>query len=509
MSDSPSKWSPSDDTVPILTSRQDQFTQRRTFAIIITTLPILLHVVFVIVTACFVCLYLDGHNFGIDHRDRLKIPGIMQSIGLGPGIPFSKRWVPLQTDMITALSVLLGVTRFFLLAWCTDVAWKYMFILLEQTGLSVSQMRDLVNYKILFKSRLHKDNLPAGVHLHHVLATLILLLPFPAQFSSPVITGSITWKSSDEFLTGAPLGGVPVFSNGQSWTDFQTSEGWRADTIAFASRLHDRLYTSTDDTPLKRSLSIAFPRLLAPGSSIANIPMPFISLSNLTWITNVSQIPTDQLEAVDPVNGMLSVTSLITSVLFAGAMAIIPPQRWEPARNTSTGVELPPTAIFDQQLYIAFWPFKAIDGDCSQSPPDYEGLLLPKSADWYYTNGTCFIFATADVKAGTKKCKKCEVERSQAASVDELSFEDVPLEPDRLVHQVFALMPQTINVMEQFGVYLPTDGTLDDYVQGVLKRAYVMGWSALTDMNARDDTTLTGSITAAVPSTGATVSKLR
>ena len=130
-------------------------------------------------------------------------------------------------------------------------------------------------------------------------------------------------------------------------------------------------------------------------------------------------------------------------------------------------------------------------------------------------NEGCYWFATVDVLAGAKTCRDCPIENSQAVSVDESYLAHVTLEPDRLVNEVLSLMPQTIDriltiTLQLRNNNLPDTHNLDDYIQSILKRAYVVLWDTILGyMEGESTNNMSSDIKLGVAATKAVVSLKR
>lgn len=122
---------------------------------------------------------------------------------------------------------------------------------------------------------------------------IILLAAFPAQFSSPILTGSITWKSSELLVNGdTPINGISISTEGIDWVQYQ-KYGWViADTIvqranaiadvAWGGNIQDDASTTTTMTLPKRVLPTT--QYLPVGSMLANTTTPYFIIDTFDWV---------------------------------------------------------------------------------------------------------------------------------------------------------------------------------------------------------------------------------
>jgi len=85
---------------------------------------------------------------------------------------------------------------------------------MEKGGISLEQINRLLSWQVHLQPRLKSSQ---GIGL---LVSIILLVAFPYQLSGPILTGSITWSSSQHFTDGAQLTDI-VGGHIGDWSDQQ------------------------------------------------------------------------------------------------------------------------------------------------------------------------------------------------------------------------------------------------------------------------------------------------
>lgn len=122
---------------------------------------------------------------------------------------------PLQSDISTVLSIALTLMRTTAAMWTAATTWRCVFILMEKTGISLRAIHWMTTYRLPAKNMTWQG----------FTVAIILLAVFPAQYSSPIVTGSVTWEPA---LQGGRPVDVSFSSYGDKWVNYKR---WRADTV--------------------------------------------------------------------------------------------------------------------------------------------------------------------------------------------------------------------------------------------------------------------------------------
>ncbi|KAJ3528708.1 hypothetical protein NM208_g10085 [Fusarium decemcellulare] len=137
-----------------------------------------------------VCVYMV-YTIGVAFGMTLWLNGRSFAIADDNSSPFSGRLT--QTDVTTLISVALVIARTICAAWQALAAWRCIFILLEKTGLSLSEASCLASWRLPALTLLR--SLCSGRADHNsarLVAVLVLILAWPAQFANPIASGAVS-----------------------------------------------------------------------------------------------------------------------------------------------------------------------------------------------------------------------------------------------------------------------------------------------------------------------------
>jgi len=143
--------------------------------------PLILHLSTALVLVGFLAFRIDKHDSNLHSRNA------------------STHFTPLQSDITTAVSAGVTIARFFVAMWSAATIWRFIFILMEKDVISLQQIDTLLTWQIHFLPRLNSSR-KVGL-----LISIVLYLSLPCQLSGPILTGSITWSSSNSFIDGGNL----------------------------------------------------------------------------------------------------------------------------------------------------------------------------------------------------------------------------------------------------------------------------------------------------------------
>ena len=148
-------------------------------------------------TAILVAFYVNHRHFSTTSRrnaDVIEPDGTISVHG------FMIR----QTDLTTLVSSLQTLLRILGGIWTGATVWRCMFLLLK-TGITLSNFQSTISWRFptwCLHPSLYKHfnaNSKLGTL---VVVTLTIILTFPSQLSSPILTGSINWVPSNVTVRG-------------------------------------------------------------------------------------------------------------------------------------------------------------------------------------------------------------------------------------------------------------------------------------------------------------------
>ena len=230
------------------------------------------YLIFLRLIACVILVWclekIDGQNF---------------QIGSPPAI-FA---VPLYQAQITGLiSLSLVLIRMLAGACATLIAWRVIFVMLDQEGLELKGLTRLQNYRMPI--------LPQGNSGSRLFwsswAMLVIILTWPSIFVSPLVTSSVTWipgtrvtrLSSNSF--NFP---TPIIDGSNSW-DYLTYPSRSLKIIVSATSMAgtDSAYAfGSKEPPLRRYFSS---KQEIAANSLIDITMPYLHV-NLSWIDGADE----------------------------------------------------------------------------------------------------------------------------------------------------------------------------------------------------------------------------
>ncbi|KAF8597979.1 hypothetical protein BDV93DRAFT_595556 [Ceratobasidium sp. AG-I] len=441
--------------------------------------PLLSHLITTVGIALATIYVLDGRSFNLTSRN----PTIIQ---VNQSLEPSRNYKLLQSDVTTFVSVANVVVRSIVGSWCGISGWRAAFILLEKGEITISELSRLVEYQ------------RPPIHLHHRLRNTkgiyipilaALLLPTLAKISAPVLSGSIAWLPSLDYVHGNEnLKNIPASGLNGRWGDMQTwagSDGYSTAAAGPAIRAWSTSAMVGDariSTSLRRSIPSAYS--LPINSTLANITVPFFRVDSIEWLNET------ELNAMDPIlRGAIDASSTVLRygptgdnplwIQQDGTVAVLKNTTWQ-ANQT-----FPSPITLVGEYYIAIRIGQNITGsDCLPLQLAFFGPESPAMA--YGRTGfsnapttNCHGFARIRLRAGVGQCYNCRI---IAPSVVQ-NTSDVTLVPDVLTQEAMNLLPTTVaKLVSQNASLVPIYNNLNEYVAATLTQAYSGAWMGLINM---------------------------
>jgi len=429
--------------------------------------PLILHLATALVLVGFLAFRIDNHDFNLHSRNA------------------STHFTPLQSDITTAVSAGVTITRFFVAMWSAATIWRFIFILMEKDGISLQQINTLLTCQIHFLPRLNSSR-KVGL-----LISIVLYLSFPCQLSGPILTGSITWSSSNSFIDGGKLtnisaaGPIRTTLNLSSW-DYNPMYAQLANGYAINAWQGSR----ESQGIMKRVVESAFS--IPTNSTLNNITIPYFAVTNLEWIKDpIREVPPVVIQSFMNISkdwNPFRLHPLLLSV--PGTFAIIP-DTWGIGSGPLDG------AIVTETRYIV--------GRTGNRPTCIERLFGDLLADiGQYNNPDygCYIFGRISYVAGASECRKCRFSSWLAVQNDT----ELTVSPDNTTMYAITLMPMVGAMTAYQNLSLPgTYHNLDGYVTELLTRSYGASWASLQYALSGSSAFLETDVQIAVPTSRANV----
>jgi len=352
---------------------------------------------------------------------------------------------------------------------------------METDGISLQQIDTLLTWQIHFLPRLNSSR-KIGL-----LVSIILLLSFPCQLSGPILTGSITWSSSNSFIDGGKLTGIPVSDLLRESLNLSTSIYFLPFAqIAVGYAINAWQGSRDSRRIMKRVVESA--SSIPTNSTLNNITIPYFAVTNLEWIKVPSPPPVVSLSIANGStdwNPFRLTSSLLTT---PGTFAIIP-ETWGVASSPLYG-------IVTETRYIV--------GMTGSRPMCQERLFgdLPANIGQINVTIGCYIYGRISYVAGASECRKCKFSSWLAVQ----NNTELTVSPDDTTVFAIAMMPRVGAMLALHNLSLPrTYNNLNGYVTELLTRSYGASWASLQYSMQASSPYLETDVQIAVPTSRANI----
>ena len=450
----------------------------------------------------FVIFFVDQREFNVTERK----PYYELANGTMAQVP-SKEWYPLQSDITTIISGAFNLLGKCYSAWIAVMTWNYAFLLLEKNGMRLETLGSMISLPaipILFpppgfetgplraasqhNTRSAKQRLSIGV-------ALVILSSFPASFSSPLLTGSISWQASLRNISDADvLKNVGLGVNGPypaPWQSWYADMSFRTRFVHRAAALATRAWNSvTDNIQDPPTFKRVIPSLqnLPVGSSLKNVTVPWFNIQSFNWVTRGSDINATLLHflAVDSTPGVLVSTD----------KHVLPNPLQSSLRTTTILPDIPYTSFPMNFTWTMPQPVKlenrtgivAVNIDSYQRCNQTEFGELPLDIYIYTAPNVwdvteCFVFAHITYSAGAAICSGCRVVFPLV--VESPPATELALEGDIMTPHAMYVMADVIAELVDSNITLPSQwNNMENYTREMLMRGYTSAWTAMSEMVA-------------------------
>ncbi|KAF8315896.1 hypothetical protein DL93DRAFT_2227171, partial [Clavulina sp. PMI_390] len=505
-------------------------------------LPAIGHFALSALTAVGMKYYVQGHVFAIHsrHVEFGEVNGLKDIF---------HQYIPLQTDITTALSILLAIIRSLGGMWFAGLCWRAAFLILEKDGLrlcwrmvwNIPETITNVDYlkdfnRLISKDLLHIFFIPAqrrnrsGIVVFY--AVFAILLALPTQYAAPVVSGAITWVPASIMANGnAPLTGISTLANGpgqNGWSWYAYFPGNRAMCQTKSAAYAGMAWSASDAvnaTSLLTKRIVTNAKPLAVNSTVQNITLPLFIVHSITWLTpsqlneTTSPSPSD---AIDITCGLANISQSSNPLqTVAPTLAIVPASPYTLIQQHT--IPDPSKILMQTGLLALFAMRQNSTGPCGNSSDSFGALPISdigfRAFEWgigsnYTIN--CYIFANVTYSAGVAQCKDC-VLGTQGGVFERNITELAPsllthspsngdaflaeLQTDPMTVQAISMMPEVIATMATMNVSLPpTWNNIDQYTREMLSRSFAASWNVITDVVASSYATSYSEI--AIPPSG-------
>ncbi|KAF8316596.1 hypothetical protein DL93DRAFT_2154652 [Clavulina sp. PMI_390] len=455
----------------------------------------------------FFLVYVDQRAFNVTERR----PHYQLANGTTVRVP-QRDWVPLQSDITTIISGAFNLLGKLYSGWIAVITWNYAFLLLERNGMKLNALSDMISLPFIpamFPPPGYEPDPADAAHENRrggrSLAfgiLLIMLTAFPASFSPPIATGSISWHASTRNISNADIitdiGSQGAnYHDGNPWGSWLVDPNFRPRYIQRASALSTHAWTSVTDAP---DSPTTFKRVvpsvesLPVGASLNSITIPIFDIESFEWVTDSSDVTQAQLSYLSPSNspgtlfptaaGQNPTNPLLSS---AGALALLPdvPYNTISATLSHDTSQQQPVMVQSKSTIAAV----AVNyyGDCDASTIAIFGRLpsniLTTSVHDATGYSMCFVFAKITYSAGAAVCTGCEVVFPLV--VQNPAGAKLSLQPDIATTQALYVMADVIGTLTTSNVTLPAVwDNIESYTKEILVRGYSSAWTVMSELFA-------------------------
>ncbi|KAI5847978.1 hypothetical protein DFP73DRAFT_630366 [Morchella snyderi] len=256
-----------------------------------------------------------------------------------------KDWI-LPGDVTTIVSTGLVFIKLATGSWSGLAAWRCACIMLEKKSLTFSEIKFIVSYKMGIFPR----------EKYSWATLIILLLLLPAQLSSPLVSGSISWKQSVGFIHKSRDLQVYPSSGGSLdlWKEYvrdgDTRERVETEAVSFSWSLYHESRTSEgENAACRRPISN---KQLTDSSVVNSITIPCLRIDSIVWEQNPASEQTKSMFS-EPYRGVLpAIKERPITHPVVGNAGMLDVTVWD--NNSAYHSSYPTPSIFNETRLLAF-----------------------------------------------------------------------------------------------------------------------------------------------------------
>ena len=418
--------------------------------------PLVGHLILITAIAAVVFFYIDNQLFNIS----LRAPPVTQFDGSISHLDSR----PLQSDITTVLSIALTCVRTAAAMWAAATTWRCIFVLMEDTGISLQDINRMTKYSLPAKPKTWGG----------FIVAIVLIAALPSQYSSPILTGSITWEPALKLVQGSrPAVNISLSSDGQPWSLYKPWPENIETVILVAAGIADTAWRNSNDDKATMKRVLRSTKNLPINSTLNNVTLPYFTVDAFKWIKDPDSTLNEHEKMPFAFGGVSS--PYLSATL---TMGLIPDGKWGPSLNSTFPS---PTTVSETRTLAILYTHGRGNESCNVGRY-FDGLPADVRLHTYtYSYGgfmDCIAYARVTYTAGAAVCAKaCRISALTLVQNDTV----VVLESDAMTVDALAIMPRLLTYMSLGGVSVPSSSNITDYVIRVLPRSYGAAWNALTD----------------------------
>ncbi|KAB5590720.1 hypothetical protein CTheo_5842 [Ceratobasidium theobromae] len=434
---------------------------RGTFTDWLKTLqPLVIHFLVTILITTLILFYINGNNFLLDESTRRPLATLAD----GTQVPTSQ-YILLQSDITTIVSAMIVVLNWAALGWATALYWRSSFLLMEKTGLRRRDLEWITGSGVIH---------PTGYFRYGFMSFMgfLLLITFFPQYSSPLLTGSISWAPSSmlaKLSRDIPMNlSVTGLSSTDATNGFALPTWWQDALLIQAAGFSSLAW---DQEIKKRVFKRVLPGAshLSIGTIIANVTIPIFWVSNIDWFTNETEVGLliEGSNFVNTVEYQFLMQGLSTFAFQA-----------ESTNTTDDPSSLVLTKAHTLVMNASTTKRRGDTGNCSALASRF-----PPDTSFFGDSGWCFAAARVTYNMGAGECHNCQI--SSLSTVQNTSA--ITLQPDLIKFLAAPALGNVTNNLNMFNTSLPSLlNNANDYITEVLSRAYSGAWTTVAETTLGD-----------------------
>jgi hypothetical protein len=252
-----------------------------------------------------------------------------KNFGLASQEPSDSQPAPLkvlQSYVTTLLSLSLTMLRFMGALSVGTITWRCIYFLMgKEEGIPLKDIKWILGFGLPTRSQ--RTQRPAVF-----LVAAILLTAFPSQFSSPILTGSISWVPSTYLVQGLErVTGIPSATPGDAWKDYRTHTAIVNVVAQQAAGLASAAWGNPDNSTVGTMVRVLPTIRLPDGAELASVLTPYFKIDSVEWVQDAATVSNSQIDQLFSRNRFIP-DGNAEGPLFA----LIPDSEWGPTMGNTT-----------------------------------------------------------------------------------------------------------------------------------------------------------------------------
>ena len=426
-----------------------------------------LHAIAAVAVVCFMLKFIDG--IAVNFNDK---------------VPWYRRAYLQADDITTVVTAVVVVVRMMTVAWAAKSAWRCALIVLEIQGMTLEQFNRTISWPVYIL------NGSADAWK----ATWVLWLLVPANFFSPVITGSVGWRDVAIAVRRSTFQHTGPKATTEGWYLYSIRAGTRVKGLGLsaASRAGVGWLDFGQDSHRASRLVTTSQQRMPVNSTIGNLTLPFLEIHSISWDRKSAfkKNITDELELDWNATSAIALSGERpfnychpgNAVLFDERLLGNYPRAKTNDNNSQAA--LPPPTVFRGIKKIAVLVTRQNATNCTPLGDTIFGnrTSMAKFKDLYSSRDSgfenCFLIGTVNFTAGVIRKQAMYIAPRVVEAERDFS---APIEGDSWVIESVYLLPDVMMKVSLFNVsQIPTWDNLEGSVGDLIRISYQAAWGQVS-----------------------------